>query len=135
MMCRGTFRGMFLLRSALALLAVLSPAETQAQDSLPAPRDSAQATRLRTITVTAERPRASAPPVTTIEVAPSELRQTFAADAYDLVRRTSGIEVHEQGQGPGYASDAVIRGFSSDHSSDVLLMLDGDPSICRSTGT
>jgi outer membrane receptor for Fe3+-dicitrate len=101
--------------------------QAQAPDTARARRDSTQATRLTTITVTAERPRASAPPVTTIDVPPTEFRQTFAADAYDLVRRTSGLEVHEQGQGPGYASDAVIRGFSSDHSSDVLLMLDGVP--------
>jgi outer membrane receptor for Fe3+-dicitrate len=44
-----------------------------------------------------------------------------------MVRRTAGIEVHEQGQGPGFASDAVIRGFTSDHSSDVLLVVDGVP--------
>jgi outer membrane receptor protein involved in Fe transport len=65
--------------------------------------------------------------VTTIEVSPAELRRTFATDAYDLLRRTSGVEVHEQGQGPGFASDVVIRGFSSDHSSDVLLVVDGVP--------
>ena len=84
-------------------------------------------TRLETITVTAERPRAAAPPVTTLVVPAAELRRTFANNPYDLLRRTSGIEVHEQGQGPGFASDAVIRGFSSDHSSDVLLVLDGVP--------
>ncbi|MDQ3136600.1 MAG: TonB-dependent receptor [Gemmatimonadota bacterium] len=84
-------------------------------------------TRLEPINVTVERPRASAPPVTTIEVPASALRRTFAANAYDLLRRTSGIEVHEQGQGPGFASDAVIRGFASDHSSDVLLTVDGVP--------
>ncbi|HZI73444.1 MAG TPA: Plug domain-containing protein, partial [Gemmatimonadales bacterium] len=50
----------------------------------------------------------------------------MATDPYDLLR-TSGIEVHQQGQGPGFASDAVIRGFSSDHSSDVLLVYDGVP--------
>jgi outer membrane cobalamin receptor len=87
--------------------------------------------QLETITVTAERPKSAAPPVTTIEVPPAELRRTFASDPYDLLRRTSGIEVHEQGQGPGFASDAVIRGFSSDHSSDVLLVLDGVPSTSR----
>ncbi|HEX6434218.1 MAG TPA: TonB-dependent receptor [Gemmatimonadales bacterium] len=83
--------------------------------------------QLQAITVTAERPRSVAPPVTTLEVPAAQLRRTFAANPYDLLRRTSGIEVHEQGQGPGFASDAVIRGFSSDHSSDVLLVLDGVP--------
>jgi len=35
--------------------------------------------------------------------------------------------VHEQGQGPGFASDASIRGFSSDHSTDLALWIDGVP--------
>src|SRR4051794_39408720 len=96
-------------------------------DSTPRPHDKSGATQLQTITVTAERPRAAAPPVTTIEIPAAEIRRTFSSDAYDLLRRTSGIEVHEQGQGPGFASDAVIRGFSSDHSSDVLLLMDGVP--------
>src|SRR6185436_9778788 len=82
---------------------------------------------LQTITVTAERPRAAVPPVTTLVVPAAELRRTFANNPYDLLRRTAGIEVHEQGQGPGFASDAVIRGFTSDHSSDVLLVVDGVP--------
>ena len=43
------------------------------------------------------------------------------------MRRTTGVEVHEQGQGPGFASNIVLRGFSSDHSSDALLVLDGVP--------
>ena len=115
--------------SAFAALALVAgTAEAQSVDTAAATRtDSTRVTRLQTINVTAERPRAAAPPVTTIDVAPAELRRTFSADAYDLLRRTSGIEVHEQGQGPGFASDAVIRGFSSDHSSDVLLTIDGVP--------
>ena len=114
--------------SALAGLALwVGTVQAQSVDTTTARADSARATHLQTITVTAERPRSAAPPVTTIEVPPAELRRTFAADAYDLLRRTSGIEVHEQGQGPGFASDAVIRGFSSDHSSDVLLTIDGVP--------
>ncbi|MEP6688737.1 MAG: TonB-dependent receptor [Gemmatimonadales bacterium] len=114
--------------SALAAFALVAgTAEAQSGDTAATRGDSARVTQLQTINVTAERPRAAAPPVTTIEVAPAELRRTFAADAYDLLRRTSGIEVHEQGQGPGFASDAVIRGFSSDHSSDVLLTVDGVP--------
>lgn len=115
-------------RSALAGLALVTgTAEAQSVDTAATRADSARVTQLQTINVTAERPRAAPPPVTTIEVAPAELRRTFAADAYDLLRRTAGIEVHEQGQGPGFASDAVIRGFSSDHSSDVLLTIDGVP--------
>src|SRR4051794_29547854 len=119
----------FCLAAALAAgLAATAGAQTTS-DSAPEPKtgDSSRVAKLQTITVTAERPRAAAPPVTTIDIPAAELRRTFSSDAYDLLRRTSGIEVHEQGQGPGFASDAVIRGFSSDHSSDVLLLLDGVP--------
>jgi hypothetical protein len=113
-------------RILVVLAFTAGAAQAQAGDTT-ARGDTAAVTQLQTINVTAERPRASAPPVTTIEVPPSELRRTLAADPYDLLRRTTGIEVHEQGQGPGFASDAVIRGFSSDHSSDVLLTVDGVP--------
>ena len=116
------------IAAAVAVLIVESPeARAQVQDTAQTTVDSVEVRQLEAITVTAERPRAVAPPVTTIEVPAAELRRTFAANPYDLLRRTSGIEVHEQGQGPGFASDAVIRGFSSDHSSDVLLVLDGVP--------
>jgi TonB-dependent receptor-like protein len=89
--------------------------------------DSSRVSRLPKLTVAATRPRSAPPPVTTLELAPEALRRTQAANSYDLVRRTAGIEVHDQGQGPGYASDVVLRGFSSDHSSDVLLTIDGVP--------
>jgi TonB dependent receptor/TonB-dependent Receptor Plug Domain len=113
----------------VASMAFLAPGlEAQSPDSTQAGVEPVAAVReLEAITVTADRPRSVAPPVTTIEVPAVELRRTFAADAYDLLRRTSGIEVHQQGQGPGFASDAVIRGFSSDHSSDVLVVMDGVP--------
>ncbi len=71
--------------------------------------------------------QAAAPPVSTITVTPAVLRRTQASDPWDLLRRTTDIEIHEQGQGPGFASNAVLRGFSSDHSSDALLVLDGVP--------
>ena len=108
----GTRAGLILMFSVLA-----RSASAQSRDTTGA--DTSKVKQLQTITVTAERPRAAAPPVTTLVVPAAELRRTFANNPYDLLRRTSGIEVHEQGQGPGFASDAVIRGFSSDHSSDV----------------
>ncbi len=90
--------------------------------------DSARkAHRLAEFEVVAERSRAAPPAVTTVEVPAAVLRRTESRNSYDLVRRATGIEVHEQGQGPGYASDVVLRGFSSDHSSDVLLSVDGVP--------
>ena len=43
------------------------------------------------------------------------------------MRQSLPLEVHDQGQGPGFASTASIRGFSSDHSTDVALWIDGVP--------
>lgn len=82
---------------------------------------------LETITVTAPGPRSTPPVELSTEVSAKVVQRQQSANAYDLVRRSAGIEVHEQGQGPGWASDVVIRGFTSDHSSDVLLTLDGVP--------
>ena len=114
-------------RAGLILIFTMATRSASAQSRDSTVADTTQVKQLQTITVTAERPRAVAPPVTTLVVPAAELRRTLATNPYDLLRRTSGIEVHEQGQGPGFASDAVIRGFSSDHSSDVLLVLDGVP--------
>lgn len=82
---------------------------------------------LEPILVTAERERATAPPVATITVSPAELHTTQSENPYDLIRRVTGLEVHDQGQGPGFASNVVLRGFTADHSSDLLLTVDGVP--------
>ena len=66
-------------------------------------------------------------PATTTSVTPRQIQAAPATDAYDLIRQTAGLEIHEQGQGPGFASDASIRGFSSDHSTDIALWVDGVP--------
>ncbi len=89
--------------------------------------DTTRSARLPELTVSASRPRTVPPPVTTITVPAIKLRTEQAANPYALMRSVTGIEVHEQGQGPGFASDVVLRGFSSDHSSDVLLVIDGVP--------
>jgi outer membrane receptor protein involved in Fe transport len=62
-----------------------------------------------------------------VRVTPAALRLAPAANTYDLLRQTAGLEVHDQGQGPGFASDASVRGFSSDHSTDLALWVDGVP--------
>lgn len=85
------------------------------------------AVELETLTVTAPGPRSTPPVELSEEVTAKVVQRQQSANAYDLIRRAAGIEVHEQGQGPGWASDVVIRGFTSDHSSDVLLVLDGVP--------
>src|SRR6202158_4505034 len=88
--------------------------------------DSARVRRLSTVTVTAARAERSSPLAST-RVDATTIKQTPARDPYDLLRQTAGLEVHEQGQGPGFASDASLRGFSSDHSTDLALWIDGVP--------
>ncbi len=82
--------------------------------------------QLQPVTVTAS-PAKRDEPVSATHVTAAELGQAPAASAYDLLRQTAGVEVHEQGQGPGFASDASVRGFSSDHSTDLALWVDGVP--------
>ena len=92
------------------------------------PADTGKVHTLDSLVVTGAEPaREAPPPVSTITVDPASLRRTQATDPWDMVRRATGVEVHEQGQGPGFASNVVLRGFSSDHSSDALLVLDGVP--------
>jgi hypothetical protein len=117
----------FSLPSSAAVLALLlAPAALRAQDTAGSSGGDS-VTELAPIEVTASRPVAPPPAAETIQVGAEQIQRAPATDPYDLVRRASGIEVHQQGQGPGFASDAVIRGFTSDHSSDVLLVVDGVP--------
>jgi len=62
-----------------------------------------------------------------VVVSPDDIAHTPAASPWELLRQTAGVEVHVQGQGPGFASDASVRGFSSDHSTDLALWIDGVP--------
>ncbi len=66
-------------------------------------------------------------PASIVNVSPSTISTTPSNSTWDLLRQTAGVEVHEQGQGPGFASDASLRGFSSDHSTDIALWIDGVP--------
>ncbi|HKT61374.1 MAG TPA: TonB-dependent receptor, partial [Gemmatimonadales bacterium] len=118
-------------RFALALLAVPGVAGAQqptARDSVSQPPDTVvrPPTQLQEVTVTATPARRESPS-SAITVSPAAIQQTAALDQYDLLRQTAGVEVHDQGQGPGFASDASVRGFSSDHSTDLALWIDGVP--------
>ena len=115
----------------LALVAL--PRAVLAQQ--PQPADTGRAARdtlarppvtLAPVTITTT-PAQRNEPASDVRVTAAVIRQTPATDAYDLLRQSTGIEVHEQGQGPGFASDASIRGFSSDHSTDIALWVDGVP--------
>ena len=92
-------------------------------------RDSAAAdsgTKLKAVQITAT-PIERAEPLSTTRIGPAAIRLTPANSPYELLRQTAGLEVHEQGQGPGFASDASLRGFSSDHATDIALWVDGVP--------
>jgi len=81
---------------------------------------------LRAVTIVAT-PAERSEPLNASRINASTIRLTPAISPYDLLRQTSGVEVHQQGQGPGFASDASLRGFSSDHSTDLALWVDGVP--------
>ena len=72
-------------------------------------------------------PTRRADAATTVIVLPEAIATVPANDAWDILRQTAGLEVHLQGQGPGFASDAAMRGFTSDHSVDVAAFVDGLP--------
>lgn len=72
-------------------------------------------------------PAERAQPVSATHVTSTDIRLTPANTPYELLRQRAGLEVHQQGQGPGFASDASLRGFSSDHATDIALWVDGVP--------
>ncbi|HEV7992145.1 MAG TPA: TonB-dependent receptor [Gemmatimonadaceae bacterium] len=72
-------------------------------------------------------PAERAQPLSAVHLDAATIRQTPANSPYELLRQSAGLEVHEQGQGPGFASDASLRGFSSDHSTDLATWVDGVP--------
>lgn len=116
----------------LTFLPLSLPAQQRRTDSLRVDStqhaDSAhrKVARLEAVTIVAA-PAERAQPVSATHVSELTVRQTPASNAWDLLRQTAGVEVHEQNQGPGFASDASVRGFSSDHSTDLALWVDGVP--------
>lgn len=82
--------------------------------------------RLAPVTIVAA-PAGRAEPIAATHVDAVTIRLTPSNTPYEMLRQTAGLEVHEQGQGPGFASDASLRGFSSDHSTDLALWIDGVP--------
>ncbi|MEP6729731.1 MAG: TonB-dependent receptor [bacterium] len=81
---------------------------------------------MRPVTVVAT-PTDRRAPLGATHVDAATIQQTPARSTWELLRQTAGVEVHEQGQGPGFASDASLRGFSSDHSADLAVWIDGVP--------
>lgn len=119
------------MRTPMWVLAILAgPVALAAQqpDSAQQAADSALRHRatLPEITVTSSPTRAE-DPNGTIRVTPEIIQRTPALNPYDLLRQAAGLHVNDQSQGPGFASDATVRGFSSDHSTDLALWIDGVP--------
>lgn len=108
-----------------ACLVVAGAHRAEAQQPTTPKIDTTTPQTVTPIVVTGKREHAVAPPVSTVEVSTEALQRAPTGNPYDLIGRSAGIEVHQQGQGPGFASNVVIGGFTSDHSSDVLLVLDG----------
>jgi outer membrane receptor protein involved in Fe transport len=82
--------------------------------------------RLAPVTIVAT-PARRDEPVSSVTVSPQMIRDIPSVSTWDLLRQAAGLEVHDQGQGPGFASNASMRGFSSDHSTDLALWIDGVP--------
>ena len=111
---------------ALLFLSNVVRAQQPTRDTTARDTTGRKSTRLQAVTITTTRADRDEPRATT-NVAPELIRLTPATNTWDLARQTAGIEVHDQGQGPGFASDASIRAFSSDHSTDLSLWIDGVP--------
>ncbi len=138
---RALRRSLGMAAAVLSLAATSSPAAAQQDTAGAARADTSRAPRhvhgdtlgtptysLPAITITAARTQRQTP-ASTVQVPREQVQRTLATStsAWDLLRQAAGLEVHEQGQGPGFASDASIRGFSSDHSTDMALWVDGVP--------
>lgn len=108
----------------VAVLLLGAPFVARAQDTTRSRADSAA--RLKPVTIVAT-PADRAEPASATHIDAAAVRLTPANSPYELLRQTAGVEVHQQGQGPGFASDAALRGFSSDHATDLALWVDGVP--------
>lgn len=128
-----------MLRQLFVCACIAAPACAAAQQAVvpdTAKRDSASravdslraraAQRLKVVTITAT-PVKPAESRQAVAVSPDDIARTPASSPWEMLRQTAGVEVHMAGQGPGFASDASVRGFSSDHSTDLALWIDGVP--------
>jgi outer membrane receptor protein involved in Fe transport len=108
--------------------AAASAAQAQDTSKVSSPADSVirHSARLNQVTITAT-PVERSEPVTVTHIDAVTIGLTPFRSTWDLFRQAAGLETHQQGQGPGFASDLSIRGFSSDHSTDIAMYIDGVP--------
>ena len=117
-----------LLLAALLLLPLELAAQQTGVDSTGQRSDSLKRRpqQLQEITITTT-PVQREEPATSTQVSAADYLRAPATNPYDALRQTAGLEVHDQGQGPGFSSNASLRGFSSDHSTDLAVWVDGVP--------
>ena len=116
-------------RPSWLALAFAAPLTLSAQDSTHTAHRTTHAdsaARLKPMTIVAA-PAERSQPIAATSIDATAIRLTPAATPYELLRQAAGLEVHQQGQGPGFGSDVSLRGFSSDHATDVALWVDGVP--------
>jgi iron complex outermembrane recepter protein len=115
-------------RMVIAALCAAAPLCLSAQDSTKVKADSGiwRRSRLNQVTITTT-PVERSEPLSVIHLAPLTISLLPSNSPWELFRQAAGLEAHEQGQGPGFASDLSVRGFSSDHSTDLALYIDGVP--------
>jgi hypothetical protein len=104
---------------------IASPPASAPHDTIPArpiPRYV-----LEPVVATGERELATPPPVVTRRVDRASLVRTPTENPWQTVGRAANLEILDPGQGPGMAPNAVLRGFASDHSTELLLVIDGVP--------
>jgi outer membrane receptor protein involved in Fe transport len=118
----------FVRRMVLAACCAAAPIVSFAQDTTKTAPDSSlwRRSRLNQITITAT-PVERSEPLTVVHITPLTISLLPSNSPWELFRQAAGLEAHEQGQGPGFASDLSVRGFSSDHSTDLALYIDGVP--------
>lgn len=119
---------MSVVRITLLAALVAAPGLVRAQDSTRARPDTGvfRKSRLNQVTITAT-PVERSEPVTVVHLTPVTIALMPTNSPWELFRAAAGLEAHQQGQGPGFASDLSVRGFSSDHSTDLALYVDGVP--------
>ena len=121
-------RTFILCGCALVAIPALAAAQQRPPaDSTPAAQDTLVRPHVMHEITVSTTPTTRTQPASTVTVTPAMIRQIPALNSFDLLRQAAGLEVHDQGQGPGFASDASMRGFSSDHSTDVALCIVGVP--------
>jgi outer membrane cobalamin receptor len=122
-----------MVRTILALALAASPAALRAQqsrqhaDTTARPDTTQQDVHSLSAVNIVAAPIDRAQPLNVTHVSASMISNLPVNSTWDLLRQSAGVQVQQQGQGPGFASDASLRGFSSDHSTDLALWIDGVP--------